>query len=214
MNDHSTRDPQLVQASLKSLHDNWKWVVASGIVFVLFGAIALGYSVLVPLASVAVVGWLLLFGGIFQAVHAFKTARWSGVLLELLVSIVYVVIGILMVLNPAVGAVSLTLLIAAFFLVGGIFRIVAAVALHPPSWGWLVASGLVTLLLGILIWAEWPVSGLWVIGLFVGIDMLFAGTWMIMLALAARRLPRFNAQADVTAPPKAAGERQTLGQAG
>jgi uncharacterized membrane protein HdeD (DUF308 family) len=201
----------LLQTDLKSIHDNWKWLLASGIAFVLFAAIALGYSALVTLASVFVFGWLLVFGGIFEAVHAFKIPQWSGFLLELLVSILYVVVGALMVLNPAVGAVSLTLLIAAFFLVGGIFRIVAAAALHPPRWGWLVASGLVTLLLGILIWAQWPVSGLWVIGLFVGIDMLFAGTWMIMLALAARKLPVSGVQEGVAAP---SAERRQMGQAG
>jgi uncharacterized membrane protein HdeD (DUF308 family) len=100
----------------------------------------------------------------------------------------------LLVVNPGFGAVSLTLLLAAFFLVGGIFRLVTAAAMRPPSWGWLAASGIVTLLLGILIWSEWPVSGLWVIGLFIGIDMVFSGTWLIMLALAARRLPPSRAQ--------------------
>ena len=116
----------LLQTDLKSIHDNWKWLLASGIAFVLFAAIALGYSALVTLASVFVFGWLLVFGGIFEAVHAFKIPQWSGFLLELLVSILYVVVGALMVLNPAVGAVSLTLLIAAFF------SSVESSALSPP----------------------------------------------------------------------------------
>jgi uncharacterized membrane protein HdeD (DUF308 family) len=200
----------LLQTNLNSIHENWKWVLASGIAFVVFGAIALAYSVLVTLASVFVFGWLLVFGGVFEAVHAFKNARWGGFLLELLTSILYVVVGVLMVVNPGVGAVSLTLLMAAFFRVGGIFRIVAAAALRPPRWGWLVTSGLITLLLGILIWMEWPVSGLWVIGLFLGIDMLFTGTWLIMLALAARRLPAYRAQEGPATP----SDRRQMGQAG
>lgn len=212
MNYDSTisRETQL-QTNLNSIHENWKWVLASGIAFVLFGAIAVGYSALVTLASVFVFGWLLVFGGIFEAVHAFKAARWGGFLLELLTSILYVVVGVLMVVNPGVGAVSLTLLIAAFFLVGGIFRIVAAASLRPPTWGWLIVSGMVTLLLGILIGMEWPVSGLWVIGLFLGIDMLFTGTWLIMLALAARRLPISRAQESLGAPST---ERRQVGQTG
>lgn len=202
------------QVGLESVRDNWGWFLASGIAFLIFGAIALGYSVSVTLASVFVLGWALVFGGIFEVVHAFKAPRWSGFFFELLAGILYVVVGILMVLNPGVGALSLTLLVAAFFLVSGMFRIVGAATLRPPRWGWLLVSGLVTLLLGILIWAQWPVSGLWVIGLFVGIDMIFAGTWLTMLALTARRLPSMGTQERAAAQPDVARERQSVRQAG
>jgi uncharacterized membrane protein HdeD (DUF308 family) len=201
----------LFQIGLDSVRDNWGWILASGLAFILVGTIALLYSVIATLASVLVFGSFLIVGGLFEAVHAFKTDRWGGFLLALLMAILYVVVGGLMVLNPGVGAVSLTLLIAAFFLVGGIFRIIAAAAFRPPSWGWLVTSGLVTLLLGILIWAQWPVSGLWVIGLFVGLDMIFSGMWLTMLALAARRLPASGTQEGLAAP---SADRRQMGQAG
>lgn len=112
-------------------------------------------------------------------------------------AILYMVVGVLMIVRPAAGALSLTLLIGAFFLAGGLFRIVAAIAGRPPYWGWLLLSGIVTLLLGLLIVAEWPASGLWVIGMFLGIDLLFSGTSLIMFAFGLRNLAR--ASRDTTA---------------
>lgn len=186
----STSGERLLQAGLESLSDNWGWVLASGIAFVILGGIALSYSALTTLASVFVLGWVLVFAGIFEAMHAFKIPKWSGFLLELLAAILYLVVGVLMIARPETGAVSLTLLIGAFFLAGGLFRIIAAATLRPPSWGWLLMNGLVTLLLGLLILAEWPASGLWVIGMFLGIDLVFNGTWLIMLALGVRKVGR------------------------
>lgn len=190
MNDHTIRNPhELFASNIESARVNWGWYLASGIAFLLFGAIALGFSVLATLASVVVFGWMLLFGGIFETVHAFNAPRWSGFFLEALIGILYMVVGGMMVFNPGAGALSLTLLMAAFFLVGGTFRILGAAMLRPPSWGWLIVSGSITLLLGVLIWAEWPASAFWVIGLFVGIDMIFSGSWLVMLALGVRKLP-------------------------
>jgi uncharacterized membrane protein HdeD (DUF308 family) len=94
-----------------------------------------------------------------------------------------------MVANPAAGALSLTLLLAAFFMVGGILRIVAAVSFRFPGRGWAVFGGLVTLVLGAMIWSEWPTSSIWVIGTFVGIDLIFDGWSLVMTGMAARQLP-------------------------
>jgi uncharacterized membrane protein HdeD (DUF308 family) len=192
-----------ILGDLDAVRHHWRWVLASGIAFVSLGAMAFAYSVLVTLASVFVLGWALVFGGIFQAIHAFKVSQWSGFLLELLLAILYVVVGLVMVAHPEAGALSVTLLIAAFFLVGGLSRIFAGTMLHPPGRAWLLLSGVVTLLLGMLIWAEWPVSGLWVIGTFVAIDMLFSGTWLIMLAVNARSLPSSGTQGRPTLQPSA-----------
>jgi uncharacterized membrane protein HdeD (DUF308 family) len=163
--------------------------LASGIAFNGLGSMAFAYSVLVTLASVFVLGWAFVFGGLFQAIHAFKVSQWSGFLLELLLAILYGVVGLVMVTHPEAGAMSLTLLIGAFFLGSGLFRIFTGTMLHPPGRAWLLLSGAVTLFLGLLIWMEWPASGLWVIGTFIAIDMVFNGTWLIMLAVNARSLP-------------------------
>jgi uncharacterized membrane protein HdeD (DUF308 family) len=203
-------DPRF--GDLHAVRRNWRWVLASGLAFVSLGSLAFGYSLLVTLASVFVVGWALVFGGIFQAMHAFKISQWNGFLLELVMAILYVVVGLMMVVHPEAGGLSLTLLMGAFFLVSGLFRIFAATMLHPPGRAWLLVSGAVSLLLGLLIWGEWPASGLWVIGMFVAIDMIFGGSWLIMLALNARSLPSSEAQRHPTVQPSASFEarpRQT-----
>lgn len=197
-----------MRGDLEAVRHNWRWVLASGLAFVSLGSLAFGYSVLVTLASVFVLGWALVFGGIFQSIHAFKVSQWSGFLLELLLAILYVVVGLVMVTHPEAGAMSLTLLIGAFFLVGGLYRIFAGTTLHPPDRAWLFLSGVVTLVLGLLIWAEWPASGLWVIGLFVAIDMIFSGTRLIMLALNVRSLSFSGTQGRPTVQPSASFEEQ------
>lgn len=106
-----------------AVRHNWRWGLASGLAFISLGTMAFGYSVLVTLASVFVLGWALVFGGIFQAIHAFMVSKWSGFLLELLLAILYVVVGLVMVSHPEAGAMSLRVLIGAFFLVGGLLRV-------------------------------------------------------------------------------------------
>lgn len=164
----------------------WKWFLALGIVLVLLGMIALGASVAVTLASVLFFGILFIISGIFHAVQAFRTRQSKGFFLPLLAGVLDLVVGLLLVTHPAVGALTLTLLLAAFFLVGGLFRTVAALSMRFPNWGWAVLGGMVSLFLGILLWMEWPESGLWFIGMCIGIDMIFHGWGWIMLALAAR----------------------------
>jgi uncharacterized membrane protein HdeD (DUF308 family) len=178
-------DPTILQA----IRHKSGWFIALGIGLIILGMIALGSSVVATLVSVLFIGWLLVIGGMMQTVHAFGVGQWSGFFLRLFAGLLTLVVGILVISNPAAGAVSLTLLLAAFFMVGGLFRITAALT-HPlPGRGWILLSGAVTLLLGIFIWAEWPVSGLWVIGTFVGIDMLFDGWSLVTLGLAVRRHP-------------------------
>src|SRR5262245_25589260 len=169
----------LAPSAVQTLGHRWGWFVALGIALIVLGILALGAEVLVTLASVLFFGWLMLIGGAIQTVHAFRVRPWSGFLRHLFGGLLTVVVGFLLVGNPAVGALSLTLLMAAFFLVGGIFRIATALTHDFPGRGWAVLSGVITLLLGIIIWRQWPVSGLWVIGTFVGIDMLFEG-WSLV----------------------------------
>jgi uncharacterized membrane protein HdeD (DUF308 family) len=177
------------------LRRNWGWFLALGILLVVLGTTALGASVAMTIASVMLFGWLLIVGGLVEAIHAFWRERgWGGVFINLLTGILYVVVGFMMVANPGVAAVTLTLLIALFLMFGGIFRIVVALMLRFPHWGWLALHGLINLLLGIGIWRQWPLSGLWVIGLFIGIDMVLNGWSLVMLGLAARKIPTSSVQ--------------------
>jgi uncharacterized membrane protein HdeD (DUF308 family) len=176
-------------AGTEELRRHWVVCVVLGFASVVLGTVALGASGIVTLASVLFFGWLLVIGGAVQAVHAFWFRRWGGFFRHLLGGVLGIVVGGLMVAHPVAGAESLTLLLAAFFVVGGVFRIMTAVAIRFPSWGWTLMSGAVTLLLGIVIWRQWPISALWVIGTFVGIDLIFDGWSLVMLGMRVRQQP-------------------------
>ena len=172
------------------LRRNWGWFLILGIVLIVLGTIALGSALVMTIASVFFFGWILVIGGVLEVVHAFwREKRWGGFFLDLLTGILYVVAGWMMVTNPGESALLLTLLIAMFLVFEGVFRIVAAIAVRYPHWGWVLFNGVISLLLGIMIWRQWPYSGLWVIGLFVGIEMLLNGWSLVMLSLAGRKLP-------------------------
>lgn len=167
---------------------NTGWFIALGVALIVLGIIAVAAAVTATLFSVILFGWLLFFGGIIQAVHAFRVRPWSGLLLQLLIGILNVLVGLVIVANPGSSAAALTLLLAAFFIVGGVFRIVLTAREHFPGRGWSIFSGAINVLLGILIWLQWPASAFWVIGLFIGIDLLFTGWWFVLLGGTARRI--------------------------
>jgi uncharacterized membrane protein HdeD (DUF308 family) len=174
----------------EEIRRKWGWFLVLGIALVVLGVLALAVPHLVTLTSVMLFGWLVILGGVFEAIAAFSAPKWTGVALHLLSGILGAVVGVLIITHPAISAGALTLLLASFFLVGGLFRIVAAVKLRFPAWGWAVFGGIVTALLGVLIWAEWPSSAIWVIGTFVAIELLVRGWSWIMFAFAARQIPR------------------------
>src|SRR5215470_1582222 len=171
------------------LRRSWGWYLGLGIMLIILGAIAIGSAFLMTIASVWLFGWILIIGGVMEVVHAFWHKRWAGFFLDLLTGVLYIVAGWMMVNNPQESALLLTLLIAMFLVFEGVFRIVAALAVRYPHWGAVLLNGVISLVLGMLIWRRWPVSGLWVIGLFVGIEMLLNGWSLVMLSMAGRNLP-------------------------
>jgi uncharacterized membrane protein HdeD (DUF308 family) len=181
---------QLIQLTgADELRRSWRWFLGLGIVLIILGAIAIGSAFLMTIASVFLFGWILIIGGVIEVVHAFWHKRWAGFFLDLLTGVLYVVVGWMMVNNPQESALLLTLIIAMFLVFEGVFRIVAAIAVRYPHWGSVLFNGVISLLLGILIWRRWPVSGLWAIGLFVGIEMLLNGWSLVMLSMTGRNLP-------------------------
>jgi len=173
-------------AGLAELKRNKGWLLALGIGLVVLGFIAIGASAMTTILSVFFLGCILLLGGVVQVAHAFSAHRWSGFFIHLLVGILYLITGLLMTVNPTAAGVSITLIMAMFFLVEGAFRIVTTLFARFPHWGWQLISGIVTLLLGMIIWSEWPISGLIIIGVFVGVNMIFNGWGLIMLAAALK----------------------------
>jgi uncharacterized membrane protein HdeD (DUF308 family) len=178
-------------AELQTLRNLWRWFLALGIAMVVLGTIAISWACLatITVAATWLFGFLLLASGIGEIIHSFWIGRWSGMLLHLLIGVLYVLVGFLIIDQPENAAVQLTLLIAIFLMVGGIFRIVFAVAEQFTGWGWVLLNGAVSFLLGLMIYKQWPASSLWVIGLFIGIDLIFNGWGWIMLSLGLRRLP-------------------------
>ena len=175
---------QELRHELDALRGNWLWFVILGVSLVVLGAVALGSAVITSLAAATVIGVLLLLGGAAEAVGAFWCRGWSGFFLELLSGVLSIVVGLLFVRAPADALAALTLLLACFLLVGGCFKIVAAVSYRFAAWGWSLAGGIIDVILGLAIWREWPASGLWVIGLFLGINLLFRGFNWVALGLA------------------------------
>jgi len=174
---------------IEEVRKHTTWFLVVGIVLVILGMVAIGSAVAMTIVSVLFLGWLLIVGGVFEVVHGFSHRPWSGFFINLLGGVLYAVAGLVMVANPALAAVTLTLVIAVMLIVAGLFRLLIAFSTPLHHRGWLVLNGAISILLGVMIWRAWPVSGLWVIGMFIGIDMIVDGWTEIMLALSARSLP-------------------------
>jgi uncharacterized membrane protein HdeD (DUF308 family) len=159
------------------------WFIALGIVQIVVGTLAVSFSFSATIASVAMLGVLLLIASGAQMAAAILARSWSGFFLFLLIGILYGLAGVLSLEHPIAAAESLTLMLAGAFLVGGTFRIIVSLVERFPSWGWVLLNGAVTVVLGIFILQGWPATGLWAIGLFVGIDLIANGvTWTVLAA--------------------------------
>jgi len=164
------------------------WVIFAGITMLVLGTAAVIYDVSATIASVVLFGSLLMLAGVMQMVHAFQVRAWSGFFLYLLDGIIRATVGTLLVWYPESGALTLTLLLSVYFIVGGLFRAIGSMVLQFPSWGWSVASGLISVALGGLLAMQWPVSGVWFIGFAVGLDLIVYGWALLMFASAVKQL--------------------------
>ena len=176
----------ILNKGLELFKARWRMLLFTGIGAIILGSLAIAASFITTMATVFVIGCLVLAGGIVHLIDSFHTRGWAGVFGHVLAAILYVVAGCYMIMHPAASAASLTLLIGMLLAAGGIYQIVASLAMQYWGWGWALLHGIVSLLLGVLIFAQWPASGLWLIGTFVGIDLIFRGWATLMLALAAR----------------------------
>ena len=167
--------------------------IVLGLVLLLLGGVALYLDVYTTLLTVEILGMLLFLSGIFHVIHALLSSQWQGFLVNLLVGGLHLLMGTLLITNPAIAAMTLTLLIASFLLVSGLFRMLVAAVTRFIHWGWFLATGLVSALLGGWIWYQWPISGLFIIGLFVGIELLMAGIIVLALAMTSRNADRLKA---------------------
>lgn len=171
-------------------------VTIEGVIFILLGFLAVFLPGLSTLSTELFIGWLLIFGGAVQCYRTIKAGLHStGFIGSILMSILSLVFGVLLILFPAAGVISLTLLLMIFFIAEGIAKIVFGIQLrHTRTWGWFIFNGILALIMGFIIWAGWPGTAFWVLGLLVGINMIFFGATLIFLALGGP--PKINASSE------------------
>jgi uncharacterized membrane protein HdeD (DUF308 family) len=167
---------------------NWGWFLAFGIVLMLLGIAAVVRSVAATVTSMLIFGWVLVLASLIEFVNAFMVGKWAGFFPHILVALLFGITGVLMLKNPVLSAEALTFLMSLFFLLAGLFQLVAALWTHLPGYGWQALNGVITTVLGVLVLAQWPISGLFAIGLFVGINLISHGWAWIALALNLRKM--------------------------
>jgi uncharacterized membrane protein HdeD (DUF308 family) len=187
MNQPSISD--IRRAMSQTLQRHWVLYLIEGIVLVVLGAIAIILPPLGTLAATILFGWLFLVSGVVGLITSFWMRRAPGFWWSLISAVLGIVVGFWLLAMPVSGAISLTLLLIAFFFVEGVTSIMFALD-HKRElsgqWGWMLTSGVVDLVLGVLILAGLPSTAAWAIGLLVGINMVFGGVALTMMALHAR----------------------------
>ncbi|WP_437755490.1 HdeD family acid-resistance protein [Sorangium sp. So ce1389] len=184
---HRTTSFGLPLVDADTVQENRGSFVGLGIALMMLGAMAMLMPAIASLVSAVVIGCLLAASGLFQGVHAALNRRWAGSAWSFVSALVQIAAGVLIILFPVTGKVTLTLILAVFFVSDGLLRTVRALQHRDmPAWGWLLFDGLVSLALGALIWSGWPSTAAWAIGLLVGVDLLLGGSSMLLIGIGAR----------------------------
>lgn len=169
---------------MDTIERHWKLLLIEGILFVILGMMAVALPAIFTLSIELFLGWLLIFGGIFQAFRSIQARGFSGSYPSLIASMIAILIGVLLIVYPLTGVLTLTILLATYFLIEGIAKIVIATQWKPSTnWGWLLVSGILSLLISLIIWGGFPGTAAWALGLLVGINMIFFGWSLIAMSL-------------------------------
>lgn len=174
---------------LEHMSGNWWWFMLLGVLLAVCGTAAIVFPPVLEFTTIlvpVVLGVLLMVGGVATVIGAFWAGKWSGFLLQLLVGILYLVVGYVFTENPFKTALLLTVFVAVAFIIMGVFRATAALVLQFPQWGWALLNGVITFLAGVIIYRSLPEGMFWVLGLLIGLEMIFNGWMWIMLALSLR----------------------------
>jgi uncharacterized membrane protein HdeD (DUF308 family) len=177
------------RSDVRQLRAKSGWIIALGVVYVVAGFVALGSVALATVATVFFVGIMMVIAGVAEVVNAFQIKTWGNFLLWLVLGVLYIVAGFITFENPLLAAATLTLLLGIALLASGIMRIVLAFSMKEATpWIWVLISWIITLSLGLVILVHWPVSSLYILGLFLGIDLVLAGASWIGIGLGLKRL--------------------------
>jgi uncharacterized membrane protein HdeD (DUF308 family) len=188
-NNHQYVAGNILPFQNKAIMAKWPWLLGIGIALVILGTFAILAAALTTLISVVFLGGFLIANGILLSYQAGKLwwGQWEKFFLQAGIGFLYVIAGIVFIANPISAAVTLTLMFAIFYIIIGISRAILAITHRISGWGWLFVSALITTAIGILILSVWPSASLWILGVFVGIDIVFIGWAFIMSALWARK---------------------------
>jgi len=183
------------EAGMEEVRKSWMWFLVAGIVLMLLGAACIVKSQTATTFSILALGWVLAISGVVWLVGAFQTWTWGGFFVYLLNAIIRGVTGYLLIRHPDAGAEGVTMVLAALFIVGGLFRAVAAGKIQFPRWGWTVFAGLVSVALGVYLLGTWKATSTFFIGLVIGIDLVFDGASLAGFAGAIHSLPKVQSRA-------------------
>jgi len=162
-----------------------------GIALMLIGLLAIFFPLAMSLAAELLVGIVLTAAGVVEFIHAFQCRRWKGALVNTLTGLIALAFGLVFLLYPLTGVISLTLLLGALFFISGISRIALSLKMRPyDGWGWLMLSGVIGVVLGLMIALLTPHAATWILGVMLGVDLLFAGWWLVSLSLSAGKIGR------------------------
>ncbi len=184
----ATPPPHSLASGLSSLRAKWGWIVALGVIYLIAGVLAFGSVFFATVVSVLFVGAMMIVAGVAEIANAFQFKSWGKFILWVLLGVLYVVAGFFTFENPLLAAVTLTLVLGVALVVSGIMRIFLAFSMSAAApWGLVALSGAITLILGAMILARWPVSSLYVLGLFLSVDLICAGVSWISMGMALKR---------------------------
>jgi uncharacterized membrane protein HdeD (DUF308 family) len=165
------------------------WSIALGVLMIITGIIAMLAPWEFGIVIALIIGWMAIFNGVAQIIYGIRTQSGGRTVLEVILGLIYIVAGIYLLMHPVGGLLVLTIFLASFLIVYGIFALVLAFQMRPlQGWGWVLFDAIVTILLGILIWAHWPVNAEWVVGTLFGISILVSGVTRLMVSMAVRRI--------------------------
>ena len=181
----------MAEAVLDGIKRASGWSIVLAILMIIAGIIAMLEPGLAGVVITYVIGWTAIFNGFAQVIFAFRTHGGWHVALEVILGIIYLVAGVFILIHPLGGLLALTLFLASFLLVYGIFALVLAFQMRPRrGWGWVLFDGIITILLGLLIWRHWPFNGDWVVGTLFGISIFVSGITRLMVSLAVRGIAK------------------------
>jgi uncharacterized membrane protein HdeD (DUF308 family) len=170
----------------RQIGSRWGHFLALGFMLVVLGTLAIFYSLQAAVLAMETLGIILVTGGVVQVFTSFWSGGWRGFFVQVILGILYAVAGTMMIRNPLPTASAVTLLLALAYIAGGLIRLAFAATHHVVGGGWILLNGVITFALGLMIWSQWPWDSLWVVGLFLGIDLVFVGWSWVMLGAAVR----------------------------